>query len=571
MNTDPMDREWDIFISYAHEDADWVNPNLYEKLLACRSESGARPTIFIDRGREGIPPGWVWEDYVAMALQRSRYIVVAYTRTYFAKPMCDWELRVAWKLHPKGGGRLLPIMLEPEAEEHVPAHVSDIHWLPVQGADWFERLCLSLGLAPDPSRPSLRFRSEVGGSTVRHTLSPVEVAIVDRDTAEPLPSTDSVTIAALPEGAALEGTLVVEAEGGVAVFGDLLFSAPAPEVRLVAEAPGCEPATSAAFAVVPPSGRGSGPAGPPPIAASGTPVFFPDGRVLAVLHDAGLSAFEDGGGKIAEADLGGPVRLWARGERLLAVAGWSGRLVVIDPLGSIRVVELASPPGSLAVVGAMCFVGDHLYVGMWNGTLWSLSPGASQPETQFEHPAGIQGLGTSAGRWFLAGLDGSLTVAPGDGEERQVLEPFLLGLRAWADCAVAVGERRSYRLSLSSGKLLAQEFPLGPATEALLDGALGVIVDDEGQGVRFDSELAVRGDFHAARGARPTGVDRDGRIVVFAYADGSHVLMENDRAAFSTTSGPLAVSPDGSRVALTEGGGIRILPLGALSPDAGPA
>lgn len=566
MAAEALEREWDIFISYAREDSDWVKQHLYEPLLSCRTTSAARPVVFLDVSKEGIPSGTNFLDFIGEAMQRSRHIVAVYSESYFRKPMCDLELKLAFELHIKKRSRLHPVLIEGEAVAQVPFVVSQHNWYPVDLADWFERLCADLELTVETTPPLLRFRGDVGDVLVNHTLPAVRVAIVDAESDAVLPSADPVTISA--DGAELQGTLVVSAEDGVATFRDLSFSSAAAEVRLVAEAPGCEPAVGAAFPVKQPA-PAQADGKPAQIQARGLPVFFPDGRTLAVLGDEVLGLFGADGARIAELPFPGPLRLWARGESCLAFADWSGRLALLHPSGRFHSFDLTGGARALSVPGSICFAADRAFVGMWSGTVWAVSLDDPEPQRQFEHPPGVQALGVTDDRWVVGGLDGTLTVhSPGSPSEVHTLEPLLLGIRASSECVVAVGEERVHRLSLQTSGILQQELPVNRVASALLDGELAVAVAADGRGVRFDSELNIRGGFHAARGAVPVAVSSRATSVVFAYPDGSHVLMVNDRVVFSSSSGPLAVSPDGLHVAFNDGGAIRTAPLDELNPDA---
>ena len=60
---------------------------------------------------------------------------------------------------------------------------------------------------------------------------------------------------------------------------------------------------------------------------------------------------------------------------------------------------------------------------------------------------------------------------------------------------------------------------------------------------------------------------RDGRLVVFEYPDGSHVLMQDGRIEV-TSAHPLAISPDGRLAATSDGRGTLILPVDELRTGA---
>jgi hypothetical protein len=557
------EQQYDIFISYAREDLGWVKTNLHERLLTCRTAEGAPPRVFLDVSDEGIPPGQNYLDVLASALQRSRHIVLVYSTVYFTKPMCDWELSLACQLDPSGSGKLVPVLIEAEAAAHVPYKVSLHQWLSTERPDWFDRLTASVELTVDETPPALSFRTRPDDSVVNHTLPEVQVAILDASSESVLARDDPVTIGA--EGGELQGTLTIEAEAGLATFRDLSLATAAPQVRLVAEAPGCTPAVSEPFAVAEPPAQpaaespGSEPGGARRIATRGTvPVFFADGESLAVLGDETLEVFRRDGARAGEAEFGGRVRLAARAGDYLAFADWSGRVALAHRDGRIRSASLGTDPRVLTVPGGLCLGADEAYVGFWNGAVWSV-PLEGEPERRFEHAPGIQALQIAGDRWVIAGLDGRLTiVGPGDAASAHELPGPLLALRAWPDCVVAVGEDAAYRVGLDSGRLVQEALPVARVVDAIADSELAVVVDSAGRGVSFDRQLTLRGAFHTTRGARLVAADRAGRSVVFAYPDGSYAVMRDERVVFSTTSGPVTISADGDRVALARDGAIEV-------------
>ena len=104
---------WDVFISYASEERQWVVKNLYEPLSRCRTASGHRPSIFFDI--KGIDISQNWQRALANAITMSRKVVPVYSRRYFKKPICLWELGLFWTLDPIGDqGKINPVLMEPE-------------------------------------------------------------------------------------------------------------------------------------------------------------------------------------------------------------------------------------------------------------------------------------------------------------------------------------------------------------------------------------------------------------------------------------------------------------------------
>ncbi|MFF4500744.1 TIR domain-containing protein [Streptomyces sp. NPDC001401] len=556
---------WDVFISYAREDYVQAK-DLHDALTECVTADGTTPRIYLDVSRtSGTPLGANWQTFLEEALPRSRHIVALYSPTYFKKDVCQWELHEAARLNPPEGGRLIPLLIDPAAIENVPYVVHEINWISAARPRWLDELCKVVGLRTAETRTALRFDTPVDGAVAGHTLPPLKVTGSAPDGTPPWAPGTTVALCAQPSTAELTGTLSAPVTGSTAVFGDLAFRAPADEVRLVATAPGCEPAVTPPFPVRAPEEQ---PAWDEPdrpvLTARGHPVFFPDGRALAVRDGRTLTfrsapEYEVTG----SAELRERPRLWARGEHCLAVADWSGRVVVAAPDGRSRAVDLPAPHGGrLNVPGALAFAGDVLYVGMWGGSVWSLSPGAEEPERVLEHRPGIQVLAADGSGLLVGGFDGRLTrYAQGRAGAVHLLEPVLLALARVRDFALVVGEHRVHRLDLTGGRLLQVTQPVTTVSGTLPGGKLTAIVDAEGQGVSFDAELAVRVGFRTVPGARPVSSGQEGRLLVLEYPDGSHALVRDGRTTY-VSGHPMAVSPDGRWAAVSDGERLLI-----LSPD----
>ncbi|MEV0372671.1 toll/interleukin-1 receptor domain-containing protein [Streptomyces sp. NPDC050636] len=555
---------WDVFISYAREDYIQAK-DLHDALTECVTADGATPRIYLDVSRtSGTPLGADWQSFLEEALPRSRHVVALYSQTYFDKDVCQWELHEAYKLNPPEGGRLIPLLIDPAAAAKVPYIVHRINWIPTARPHWIDEVCKVVGLRPAETRTALRFDTPVTGVVAGHTLPPLKVTGTAPDGVSPWPAGATVALIAQPPTAELTGTLSASVTGSTAVFGDLAFRTPAAEVRLVATAPGCEPATTAPFAVRAPEEQPSWDEPDRPVlAARGHPVFFPDGRALAVRNGRTLTFHSAEYQATGTAELGERPRLWARGEHCLAVADWSGRVVLAAPDGRTRVVDLPAPHGArLNVPGALAFAGDVLYVGMWGGSVWSLSLDVEEPELVLEHRSGVQVLAADGMGLLVGGLDGKLTdyadYAGGRAGAEHTLEPVLLAVTRIRDFVLLVGEHRVHRLDLTGGRLLQVTQPVTAITGTLPGGELTAIVDAEGHGVSFDAELAVRVGFRTVPGARPVSSGQDGRLLVLEYPDGSHALVRDGRTTY-LSGHPMAVSPDGRRAAVSDGERLLVL------------
>ncbi|MDG9709143.1 TIR domain-containing protein [Streptomyces sp. DH10] len=554
--------DWDVFISYAREDYIQAK-DLYDALSGFVTADGAAPRIYLDVSRtSGTPLGADWQTFLEEALPRSRHIVALYSPTYFDKDVCQWELHEAYKLNPPEGGRLIPLLIHPGAVAKVPYIVHRINWISTARPRWIDEVCKAAGLHLAETGAVLRFDTPVTGAVAGHTLPSVRVTGTAPDGMSPWPSGATVTLTAQPDTAELTGTLSTPAAGGTAVFGDLAFRTPAPEIRLVATAPGCEPVLTPPFEVRAPEEQPPWDDEPdrPVLAARGHPVFFPDGRTLAVRDGRTLTVHTAEYKAAGTAELRERPRLWARGESCVAVADWSGRVVLAAPDGRTRVVDLpASHGGRLNVPGALAFAGDVLYAGMWGGKVWAVSLDAADPEPVLEHRAGVQVLAADGSGLLVGGLDGTLAIyTDGRAGAEHLLEPVLLALTRVRNFALVVGERHVYRLDLTSGRLLKVTQPVSAVTGALPGGELTAIVDASGQGVCFDAELAVRVGFGTVPGARPVGSGAEGRLLVMEYPDGSHALVRDGRTTY-VAGHPMTVSPDGLRAAVSDGERLLIL------------
>jgi hypothetical protein len=559
---------WDVFISYAREDYQKAR-DLADSLHKCITSRGVPPRIFIDVDREGFPPGVDWEQYLEAALPQSRCFVALYSLRYFSKNVCQFELQRAVDLNKAGKVKFIPVLMEEAAKDKIWFTASKYNWVAVTHPNWFETLRDALDLRPSQSRRQLRFEAPTSDAVVNHTLPTVRVSVTGAHGTTVLESGEPITLTTVPSDSGLNGTLVTPTVRGTATFADLSFRRAIESVRLLAQAPGCEPVETAPIQVSPPAPQPSGPDRVyPRLPASGRQAFFPDGRHVAVFdgEDLSIHALDEPDRVLGTAHLAARPRLWVHGTSDLAVADWTGRVVVAAPDGSTSTADLARAPG-LTVPGALAFKGDTLLVGMWNGTIWSLAN--TEPETVLEHRAGVQLLAVdSSGRLLVGDLDGVLTVyAEGRADAEYPLERLLLGIYQGPGHTLIVGEHHIYRLDSGAVRPLVVDLPVKQLAAALVGPDLSIVLNDGGLGVCFDAELGVHLGFRTVPGARVVCASRDGRLVVFEYPDGSHVLMHDGRIEV-TSAHPLAISPDGRLAATSDGQGTLILPVDELRTGA---
>ncbi|MFC8515934.1 TIR domain-containing protein [Streptomyces sp. NPDC057257] len=569
--TENPTEQWDVFISYAREDYIQAK-DLQDALGEYVTARGAAPRIYLDVSRkDGTPLGADWQSFLEDALPRSRHVVALYSQTYFDKPICQWELHEAYNLNPKEGGRLIPLLIDPGAVAKVPYIVHRINWISTNRPRWIDEVAKALGLRAAESRTALRFATPLTDAVAGHTLPPVTVTGSAPGGATPWPAGGTITVSAEPADAGLTGTLTAQVTRDRAVFTDLAFASATSGVRLVATAPGCEPVTSEPFEVRAREERPSwDEADRPVVTTRGHPVFFPDGLGLLVRDGRTLTVLSEAYEAVAGAELRERPRLWAHGARCVAVADWSGRVILAAPDGRIRTVDLPVRQGArFNVPGALAFGADDvLYAGTWAGTVWRLSLDAEEPERVLEHRGGVQVLADGGEGLLVGGLDGGLAVYRGDRVAAEhTLEPLLLAMARVRDFALVVGERRVHRLDLAGGRLLQVDQPVGPVTGTLPGSRLTAVIDAGGQGVCFDAELAVRAGFRGVPGARPVAAGLGGRLLVLENPDGSHALVRDGRTTY-VSEHPMTVSADGGRAAVSDGERLLIVPPGELGGTA---
>ncbi len=103
--------DYDVFISYAHEEGAWVSQNVYEPLKSATYGEGKELKIFFDT--TSIPGGRAWQTRITLALDASRFIVPVYSDLYFSRPYCRFEILRAHRKWINAGDDpdcVLPVM-----------------------------------------------------------------------------------------------------------------------------------------------------------------------------------------------------------------------------------------------------------------------------------------------------------------------------------------------------------------------------------------------------------------------------------------------------------------------------
>ncbi len=103
--------DYDVFISYAHEEQPWVRENVLRPLQDARLADGRKLSIFYDEST--IRVGDAWKDVFCDAIDASKFVIPIYSETYKSKPYCVFELSRAHEKWVQAGPAsrcVLPIM-----------------------------------------------------------------------------------------------------------------------------------------------------------------------------------------------------------------------------------------------------------------------------------------------------------------------------------------------------------------------------------------------------------------------------------------------------------------------------
>jgi hypothetical protein len=556
-----MKKKYDVFVSYASEEREWVQKCLYKRLQRCRTSDGRRPRIFFDISKDGVQMGAQgWMEQLANAIQDSEKFVPVYSPLYFQKKMCVLELQKFFEIDPTNERSMInPVLIKGRGKDLVPFMFDLVQFTEITVPDWFERLSKGLGLTPD-APPVLEFLDQVPKEVIiNNTLPALRVRVKDD-----VPDAEEIEVTITADMGALQGTLTKETKQGVAAFTDLSFSVRAARTRLCAAAEDCESVYTDWFAAKGSLPDPHGTSGPV-IEGPGEAVFFASDETVAVINGGAIRLFEISGRPAGRPiSLTGRLKLVKRAGGLLAMADWNGQVYIFSDDGEGFSWAPQERPNGLEIPGGLAISDSKIYAGFWSGRVVEIAF-PKDNVTEWSYVGGVQAIEAAAGSLYVTGLDGKLaTFINGEHTVVGELEPTIHLIKAFPGCLVAVGDRQIYHFEISTGKISRQSLPFPGPCAIIEDVERPVVVDPSGRGVRFDSDLVYRTYFHTAAGAVPTSADNAGKYCVFRNADGSYTLMINDKMVFTCSTGALAVSPSGAFFAVGDASGIRILSAGDL-------
>lgn len=569
-----MDRQPDVFISYASEDLEWVSENIYKPLLGCTFADGREPRIFFDQSDLGVEVGENIKDALNEAIRSSPKVIAVLSRSYFNKDWTVLELQEAIQddllVRKK---KVIPLRkdLDPITDGGIAQKlrgVSVMNVTPsVDRSSWLPKLLRALSLQQGQRHRGLSFEGPIGDVLVNNTLPPVMVRVRgDRD--PQIREELVVELTTSVEG--LQGTLQRTVVDGVATFSDVSFRAPASAVVISAKAIGCVPACSTQFgvraiSVDPP------PVLPPTQSAASIPCdhpeitqvfFFDSGKALAVVDPVAIRVYGMGGEKLAEMKGRSRVRVARTSGAFLSLVDWEGNLTLLRDDGSRQEVSLAPQGLPYATPGDCAIVDGVTIVGMWNGEVHRVDATGTRT-LLFNHDGGIQCLAARGGQVFLCDFTGSFAVYEGG---RQVYatpaERSVIGMALFPMAVVVIGEQKPYQFSFGDGRLIGwPSRHLSRCVDILPAASRILAVDDKGRGVFWDEQLTPLAQFHVTAGARPScyGTVDGNSYVSFAYPDRTYALLKNEQIVYTNGSGLLSFDSKVTTIAVvTPRGGISL-------------
>jgi hypothetical protein len=547
-----------------------VIDNLIEPLSRSRTNSGERPRIFFDA--KGIDVSQNWQQALAEAITKSHKVVPVYSRRYFQKPMCQWELGLFWTLDPIGElKKINPVLIDPEAEDDVPIQYSLIQYLSIDTPDWLERLCHSLQLRIDQEPTVLTFQDQPPAKiAVNHTLPALTVQMK-------LPTGqvgDEQQIEISCSQSQLQGTLRRMTKKGMAVFDDISLETPTTEAQLIATAKGCHAAQSKLFQVLPHVAVSRPTPAPPPdhalpalsprIKHLGKAIFFAGGTRLAVVGGGLVTVYDLTGVQIGPSqDVDDTLRLVHCADQNLVLVDWWGRVLVLGSEAPLLDWEGPSQTEGLWVAGDTAVHGNRLFIGYWTGDIYYLDMDGSAPPTRLHHHTdGIGHLAWAGTSLLMADLQGRLLrFQDRSNTEITRIEGNLHQLKPYADCVVAVGDKMLHYLRFKPDQVFGEKLPpnFSRVSSVLGQSQYPVVMDSQGKGFRFDAGLKLVVQFATGPGAVPVSADEAGVYCVLKNTDESWSLMIRDRIVFTHIGGTMAVAQDGRHFAVGDENGIRIV------------
>ena len=551
------EERFDIFISYASEELDWVEENVYQPLMRCVLPDRRRPRIYLDKSDCGLKPGDDFRAVLYKAVISSRFFIPIYSDRYFQKQFALDELN--WAFNKLKRNQVVPVAKDPEII--IPGQYANIHCQKMSDQSWLFKLTEALGLtmASNPESMRVHFATSIGPMRVNNTMPLVRVELMNRNDSHFCEETVEIS----SSSGTLQGTLKKKTKGGIAKFSDLSIGSPSPDVTLMAHAQGYTEGVSNVFAVeefVPP---------PPEDPALTTILvdnysdvfFFESGKALAVVSANEIATYSTNGGLQSSTTFSTRMKIVRRKNSTMVFLGWDGQGLLLNDDYLVANIAKLETNGRLAIPGDCVIVGGDALVGYWNGALYRYGiDGTSQKLLQ--HDDGINCFAVLRAGHYICDLHGNLTIYEnGIRKYTTHLEPTILGIKVFTHGVVVVGEQKAYQLPFGRANVIAEKLCSSRVSHVAVHDEQIMLVDEQGLGFWIDENLNYTQRFHTVAGARPLTTQRTCQRTIFRYPDASSTLLENGKIVY-THKAPGALDFDNAyqHVALGDENTIKIYP-----------
>jgi len=138
--------QYDFFISYSRtpDNARWVAKNVYEPLRSARDASGRPLRVFFDT--EDIKAGASWYATLVTAINSSRHFVAVYSKDYFSKGFCRFEMERAAIRRVNQNDFIIPVLRE---TVQVPAEFDHIQFVDARDdRDFIDKVLAQANASP---------------------------------------------------------------------------------------------------------------------------------------------------------------------------------------------------------------------------------------------------------------------------------------------------------------------------------------------------------------------------------------------------------------------------------------
>lgn len=293
-------------------------------------------------------------------------------------------------------------------------------------------------------------------------------------------------------------------------------------------------------------------------------MFWENGKALAVFQSRRIGVYDTKGNLLgSEILFQDRVRLARTQGNLLAVAGWAGEICLIQDDGGFFSYSFANHGTGFHIPGALAFHDGDVYVGLWNGTIYRLTPG-STPEQVATHEAGIQLVQWTPDGLAVCDLEGRfLIMRENKALWTRPLEASLLLMQAFSDCLVAVGEKKLYHFGYRN-KVFSEETHRSGAAAAWTGSDYLLVIDGQGRAVRYSPDLIMQANFQVIPGARPRSADHHGKYYVIHHPKSGWHLIANQQMVGAGLRTPITLALQDDLAAVQNSEGIQIMNLAEL-------